>query len=136
METTSSDWLLIGLEDSDPSQEVDPEHEFFTLGEVFTVDRFHMTLGLFFVGIIGFMQILLGMWWWGPWPWGGLNNFRTTIRVAGNREDRGAAWGAFVVMVVVLGSIKACWVMYKTVKRLSRSIMEVVQLAILEVNAE
>ncbi|RUP50419.1 hypothetical protein BC936DRAFT_139170 [Jimgerdemannia flammicorona] len=106
-----------------------------TLGRLFTLDLEHALLGLSFVGIIGFIQIMFGLLWLGPFPWGGTWNLRNTLGIARDRDGRGVS-GTFLLIVIVLGCVKACWSLYKAVKSFSRVIMERLQDAILEVNPE
>jgi len=120
-------WTFI----ADVTEEANSRHEEFnfdmlTWSEVFTVNLEHMTLGLFGVGIAGFVQLVVTMLFMGPLPYINSYQYRSF-----RRESDGSTKMGILLIIVFIGSVKLMWTMYKSVKsRLKLGLQE----AILEVN--
>nr|CAG8568624.1 12015_t:CDS:2 [Entrophospora candida] len=109
--------------------------EMFTTSNLFTIDSSHLILGIMFVGLVGFIQILISIMWFGPFPT--LNTYRLGTGGGGGGRINGRVdiiTTAFISIIILLGVLKAFWGMYKMVKSASRKILERVELTILEVN--
>nr|CAG8547989.1 11007_t:CDS:2 [Entrophospora candida] len=109
--------------------------EMFTISNLFTIDSSHLILGIMFVGLVGFIQILISIMWFGPFPT--LNTYRLGTGGGGGGRINGRVdiiTTAFISIIILLGVLKAFWGMYKMVKSASRKILERVELTILEVN--
>jgi len=123
-------WAFIA-DDTEEADSIYKELNFdmLTWREVFTVNFEHMTLGLFGVGIVGFIQLAVTMLFVGPLPYFNSYHYRT-IRASSRESDSSTKIGILVI-IVAIGSVKLMWVMYKKVKlRLKLGLQE----AILEVN--
>jgi len=122
------------VDDGDSEEDVEPLFkEPITVATIFTIDYLHITLGFMLVGLIGFLQLLFSLMWFGPIPsW---NTFR--FGPTGGSGGRGRNDGLTVIflsVIVVVGVLKATWGMYKLVRGASRKLLERVELTILEVN--
>ncbi|RGB33522.1 hypothetical protein C1646_704171 [Rhizophagus diaphanus] len=104
-----------------------------TIATIFTIDYLHVTLGIMLVGIIGFIQLLFSIMWFGPIPSWNTFRFGPTGGSVGRGRNDGLA-GIFISVIVVVGVLKAVWGMYKLVRGASRKLLERVELTILEVN--
>jgi hypothetical protein len=103
-----------------------------TVATIFTVDYFHIMLGFMLVGLIGFVQLLFSLMWFGPIPsW---NTFRFGPSGGSGRGRGDGLTAIFLTVIVIIGVLKATWGMYKLVRGASRKLLERVELTILEVN--
>lgn len=87
------------------------------------VDVAHIYSGVVVIGLLGFFQAVLTFM---TGPWGGIPRFRT----AANR-DRGPS--IVIMVLVVIGVLRTLIAIYMRVKKWSRSRLEMVEAAILEV---
>ncbi|GBC01000.1 hypothetical protein RclHR1_04020026 [Rhizophagus clarus] len=103
-----------------------------TIATIFTIDYLHVMLGIVLVGIVGFIQLLFSLMWFGPIPsW---NTFRFGPTGSSVRGRSDGLTGIFISVIVIIGVLKAVWGMYKLVRGASRKLLERVELTILEVN--
>jgi hypothetical protein len=121
-------------DDSDIEDDEEPLFkEPITIATIFTIDYLHVTLGIMLVGLVGFLQLLFSLMWFGPIPsW---NTFRFGTTGGSVRRGRNDGLTAiFLSVIVIVGVLKAVWGMYKLVRGASRKLLERVELTILEVN--
>jgi len=104
-----------------------------TVSTIFTIDYFHVVLGFMFVGLVGFLQLFFSLMWFGPLPsW---NTFRIGSASGGGSGRRADGFTVFFfTIIIILGTLKATWGMYKLVRSASRKLLEKVEMTILEVN--
>ncbi|TPX60138.1 hypothetical protein PhCBS80983_g02004 [Powellomyces hirtus] len=93
---------------------------------LWTVDAAHMLAGITLVGLLGVFQLVMALFR-GPW---GVPRFTTTTR--GGNADRGPS--IIVIILIAIGVGKAVYVVWSAVRRWSRTKLEMVETAILDVN--
>ncbi|RIA90890.1 hypothetical protein C1645_138856 [Glomus cerebriforme] len=121
-------------DDEDNEDNIEPLFkEPITLATIFTIDYLHITLGFMLVGLIGFLQLLFSLMWFGPIPSWNTFRFGSTGGSGGRGRNDGLT-AIFLSVIVIVGVLKATWGMYKLVRGASRKLLERVELTILEVN--
>ncbi|KAI9594959.1 hypothetical protein BDF19DRAFT_414008 [Syncephalis fuscata] len=77
------------------------------------IDVFHFLFGLFLVGIIGFLQFVIGVGFMGSIPVVG----RIHIRPGGRGGGRGGV-DLLLVVIIVIGILRAFWTIYQSISKM------------------
>src|SRR5437588_8926682 len=81
------------------------DKDLFTVSNIFTIDYVHMLFGIIFVGVVGFVQLLISIMWIGG-PFQPFNAYR--LGAGGRGSGRVDAYTAiFFSIIVLLGVLKA-----------------------------